>query len=75
MCLSLEILKNKIYYFHRLANQVLLRPGIEKSSMKEDRIEVLVLFGRNGKLDKAFRHTCPNSTAQEVELHVRVISQ
>jgi len=48
---------------------------VEQSSMKEDRIKVPVLFGRNGKLDKAFSHTCPNSTAQEVELHVRVISQ
>ncbi len=28
---------------------------IEKSSMKEDRIEVPVLFGRNGRLYKAFR--------------------
>jgi len=28
---------------------------VEKSSMKEDRIEVPVLFGRNGRLDKAFR--------------------
>ncbi len=28
---------------------------VEKSSMKEDRIEVPVLFGRNGRLYKAFR--------------------